>query len=230
MNFCDDYLFVTLGKSTSWVEVIARRGLKWAANLRSKAITPELVRWLEDNGCVEVRIYMESGNPEILCNALDKGLTIEDHLRAAHALAESSIGVSAQFIANWPGETRETVLDTMRFIDELSRINPRMNFNFGCYIPMPGTPIYEDALSEGFQAPSSTEGWARIFEHPYRFRNFTMQEMEAIESLFLLLYKSPSQSWPMRRLIKPFLQRKWRKGNFRRFAAGSILKRHIALP
>jgi len=66
VNFSDDYLFEKPGKNTSWIELLARRGLKWTASIRAGALTPQFARWLEENGCIEIRIGMESGHPATL--------------------------------------------------------------------------------------------------------------------------------------------------------------------
>ncbi len=221
VNFHDDYMFESPGKNSSWIDVLAKRGLKWTASFRSKTVTPEFAKWIEENGCVEVRFGMESGHPETL-EKLGKNLAPEDHYRAARALAGTSIRAMAGFVINWPGETRESILSSLRTIDDLSRINPRMRFNLGYYIPMPGPPIYEEALEDGLEEPSSTEEWSRIFDHPYRYRGFSPREIEALEVIGGRLYRHYLKPWPMQKLMEPVMRRRWRKGYFKWFAIGAI--------
>lgn len=221
VNFSDDFLFETVDKSSSWMEVLAKRGLKWIASFRSRALTPEFARMIEEMGCIEVRIGMESGHPDTL-KSLRKALTVEDHYQAARSLASTRIRAMIGFVINWPKESRDSILETLKLTDDLARINPRLRFNLGYYIPMPGTPVYREALEEGFPEPASNEEWSRIFDHPYRYRGFSKREIEAMEVISGRLYRHYLKPWPLQRFMEPAMRWRWRNGYFRWFAIGAI--------
>jgi len=126
------------------------------------------------------------------------------------------------FVINWPQESRESILATLRVIDDLARINRRMRFQLMYYIPMPGTPIYQDALEDGLEKPTTTEEWSRVYSHPYRHRGFSDREIEAIEIISTRLYRHYLKPWPMQRLIEPAMRWRWRRGYFRWFAIGAM--------
>lgn len=217
----DDFLFDTNCESTSWIELLMRRGLKWAGSMRAGTLTSQFARWLEDHGCVKLRIGMESGHQSTL-DGLNKKITIEEIYRATHALATTKIEVIAMFVINWPGETRESILSTLRLSDELRKINPRMRISIGLYIPMPGNPTYLEALDDGFQEPKSTEEWIGLYEHPYYRRGFTRREIEAFHLILARFYRFSFKPWPMQNIIEPVMRWRWRNGYFRWFAVGAL--------
>jgi radical SAM superfamily enzyme YgiQ (UPF0313 family) len=96
-------------------------------------------------GCKRAAFGVESGNQAILDSVVDKHLTLDQvraAFRAARAVGMETIGF---FIVGLPGETEETMDDTIRFAIELDPVVA----NFSIATPFPGTAMYETVKAGG---------------------------------------------------------------------------------
>ncbi|MBW2974832.1 radical SAM protein [Candidatus Woesearchaeota archaeon] len=121
---------------------IIRRGLKitWDCRSRVNLICEERLRWMKKAGCVTVSYGIESGSQQIMDN-LKKGTTAEQIKKAAELTRKYGLGLNYFIIAGSPGETDDTIRETMRLIEET---RPTSIFAFVMQL-MPGTEIYEKA-------------------------------------------------------------------------------------
>jgi histone acetyltransferase (RNA polymerase elongator complex component) len=70
---------------------------------------------MKESGCEGVFLGIESGSDRMLKN-MNKSVTVEQYLSGIQLLKEYEILVYGSFIIGFPGETDETVQDTIRFI------------------------------------------------------------------------------------------------------------------
>lgn len=89
----------------------------WSSFARASALTPELVKLMKQSGCEFVDLGLESGSQTILDN-MDKRLSCRQSFEAIHLLNEHGIISRGSFIIGYPGETRDTFLETIDFINE----------------------------------------------------------------------------------------------------------------
>ncbi len=99
---------------------------------------------MKEAGCFAVWLGVESGSQPVL-DAMRKGITPAQTIRAFKWAKEVGLMTVANVILGFPGETKETIWETIKFID---RIKPD---DVGYYIatPYPGTPLYEKVVKEG---------------------------------------------------------------------------------
>jgi len=116
---------------------------------------------LEDSGCMELSIGVESANPDIL-EMIDKRITVEDVLRANGKLVGRRFAIKYNMIIGFPGETMESVQNTVQLAIELYKSNPKCWFPFNIYTPLPGTPLFQKAVDHGFKVPDELEGWSNL--------------------------------------------------------------------
>jgi radical SAM superfamily enzyme YgiQ (UPF0313 family) len=88
---------------------------------------------------------VESGSQDVLDRS-KKGITLEQSETAIRLTREAGILSMAYFIIGLPGETAETVRESIRFA---KRIRPDY-VNFHVATPFPGTELYEEALEKGW--------------------------------------------------------------------------------
>ncbi len=69
-------------------------------------------------GCVEVSLGFESGSPAILKN-MHKRFSPDDVRQAAELFKKHGIKLNGYLLLGGPGETRETVLESLAFADSL---------------------------------------------------------------------------------------------------------------
>ena len=89
----------------------------WSSFARASALTPELAKLMKQSGCEFVDLGLESGSQKILDN-MDKRLSRTQSFDAIRLLNDNGIISRGSFIIGYPGETRDTFLETVDFINE----------------------------------------------------------------------------------------------------------------
>ncbi len=130
------------------LEEIARRigplGITWSCNARAN-VPKRTLEMLKDNGLRLLVVGFESGNQRIL-NNIRKGISLEGARRFARAAREAGVLIHGTFILGLPGETRETIEETMRFAREIDPYSLQVSLA----APYPGTALYAEAKREGW--------------------------------------------------------------------------------
>jgi anaerobic magnesium-protoporphyrin IX monomethyl ester cyclase len=113
--------------------------------IRANLTDEESLGAMKRAGCIRTAFGVESGNQAILDTVVDKHLTL-DQVRAAFSAART-VGMETIgfFIIGMPGETEETMEDTIRFACELDPVVA----NFSIATPFPGTQMYETIKAQG---------------------------------------------------------------------------------
>jgi len=129
-------------------EVIARRlgklGVTWSCN--AKANVPyETLKVMRDNGLRLLLVGYESGNQQIL-NNIKKGLRLDIARKFTRDCRVLGITIHGTFILGLPGETRETIEETIRYARE---INPH-TIQVSIAAPYPGTSMHREAVENGW--------------------------------------------------------------------------------
>lgn len=123
---------------------LGKLGVTWSCN--AKANVPyKTLKVMKDNGLRLLLVGYESGNNEILKN-IKKGLRTDIAARFTKDCKRLGIKVHGTFIVGLPGETRETVEQTIRFARE---INPH-TIQVSLAAPYPGTRLYREAVDNGW--------------------------------------------------------------------------------
>jgi len=123
---------------------MSRLGIEWSCN--AKANVPyETLKVLRDNGLRLLLVGFESGSQQILTN-IKKGVKVERARQFAHDCRDLGITIHGTFIVGLPGETRETIQDTIRYARE---INPH-TIQVSIAAPYPGTALYRQAHENGW--------------------------------------------------------------------------------
>ncbi|MBN2307982.1 MAG: B12-binding domain-containing radical SAM protein [Candidatus Hydrogenedentes bacterium] len=137
-----DELMATDGERFEAIcERMIERGLnrlKWECQLHTRTVDADTLALMKRAGCVQVAIGFESGSQRIL-DTVQKHATVEQNLAAARMIREAGLRVRGCFIVGAPGETREDLRATERFIKEA-----RIDFASVHYLtPMPGTVLFD---------------------------------------------------------------------------------------
>ena len=88
--------------------------LAWSCNCRVDRVDEELLSLMGRAGCYFVAFGVESGSPEVLA-ASGKGISLEDTTAAFARCRRLGLGTAAYFVVGLPGETPQTVRETVRF-------------------------------------------------------------------------------------------------------------------
>ena len=123
---------------------LAGLGITWSCNAKAN-VPRETLKVLADNGLRLLLVGYESGSQQVL-NNIKKGLRVDRARRFAHDCRDLGITVHGTFILGLPGETTETIQETIRFARE---VNPH-TIQVSVAAPYPGTELYRQAKENGW--------------------------------------------------------------------------------
>jgi anaerobic magnesium-protoporphyrin IX monomethyl ester cyclase len=134
--------------------------LEWICNSRVDTFDREMAELMKRSGCWMVSFGIESGSQKIL-DLCDKKITLEQSRRAVDVARQAGLISIGHFVLGFPGETRETLRQTIRFSRE---VNPDF-VEFYIATPFPGSRLFESMKA---QLP---QDWRKIrYDYdPYRY-------------------------------------------------------------
>ncbi len=141
----DDTFTVNPRWTTEVCEQLQRQKYKLeiAINSRVDAINREFLQVLKAAGVMSIAFGVESGSQDIL-DSLKKGTTLEQIEEAVRRTREAGIKVKGYFMIGSPGET----LETMRQSVDLARRLPFNQVQFSITTPYPGTELWNIATEQ----------------------------------------------------------------------------------
>jgi len=171
---------LTFTLSKKWTLEVCE-GLKelkvpYSASTRSDCLDEEVVEALASSGCYAIDVGVESGSNQVL-QLLNKGFTWEESAKAINLCRQAGIPLVRVFLLLFaPGETRETIKETLGKISSLG-----MDISFSICTPYPGTDLWEMGVREG-KIPRDLEGWSKKAEVAARLAgtigtDFTREEV-----------------------------------------------------
>jgi hopanoid biosynthesis associated radical SAM protein HpnJ len=155
--FDDDTFTDDRGRAVEIARGLGRLGIGWSCNAKAN-VPRETLRALADNGLRLLLVGYESGSQQILVN-IKKGLRVDRARRFAADCRDLGITVHGTFILGLPGETRETIEETIRFARE---VNPH-TIQVSVAAPYPGTELHRQAVEQGW-LPGDGDGAALVSE------------------------------------------------------------------
>jgi anaerobic magnesium-protoporphyrin IX monomethyl ester cyclase len=120
--------------------------IKWSCETRIDMISKELLHKMKEAGCISIWFGVESGSQTVL-NGMKKGISLAQVERTFKMAKEAGIKPEPNMILGFPGETKKTTWESIRFVKKL---NPD---HMGCYAvatPYPGTPMYDIIEKNGW--------------------------------------------------------------------------------
>jgi len=165
-----------------------RLDLSWSCDAKVDSVTPDSLAMMKRAGCWEIAFGIESGSQRIL-DLVCKGITIAQIERGVRLTHEAGIKVKGLFMMGHPGETRETIKET---VDLACRL-PFDHINISKLTPYPGSEIYKDAHKYGTFNPD----WRRMTAMNFVFvpNGFTEEELDrAYRAALARFYRRPRKT------------------------------------
>jgi anaerobic magnesium-protoporphyrin IX monomethyl ester cyclase len=140
ISFADDVFTLRQKRVLEICAEIKKRGLHfyWECLARVDSIDAPRYEEMAQAGCRRVYFGIESGDDTIL-KLMRKKITSSEARLAVMAAHQAGLEVGAFFILFYPGETNQTVLNTLRFAASL----PVDYLGLTMPYPLPGTALYE---------------------------------------------------------------------------------------
>jgi len=149
--FDDDTFTDDLPRAEAIAKALGKLGVTWSCN--AKANVPwQTLKVLREGGLRLLLVGYESGNQKILHN-IKKGMRTDVARKFTKDCRELGITIHGTFIMGLPGETKETIEETIRFANE---INPH-TIQVSLAAPYPGTVLFDQAVKNGWLDTSNAE-------------------------------------------------------------------------
>ena len=130
-------------------------GIKWTCNSRVDYVDEEMLSWMAKAGCWYITWGIESGSEQILKN-VHKGAYPDKAERALRWARKAGIKNWGYFIIGLPGETEETIGQTIDFAKQL----PLDIALFHVAAPYPGTPFFFEVVENQWFRPGTR--WEQV--------------------------------------------------------------------
>jgi hopanoid biosynthesis associated radical SAM protein HpnJ len=149
--FDDDTFTDNLPRAEEIASRLGKLGIQWSCNAKAN-VPRETLKKLKDGGLRLLLVGYESGNQQILHN-IKKGMRIEVAERFTKDCHDLGIAIHGTFILGLPGETKETIQETINFA---RRINPH-TIQVSLAAPYPGTFLFDQAVKNGWLDEANAE-------------------------------------------------------------------------
>lgn len=178
--FIDDTFNVPLPRFKELCRMMIRNGygFNWFSYFRCSNSDEEAFDLMAESGCKGVFLGIESGSPEILKN-MNKAATVERYGHGIRELHKRGVLTFGSFIVGFPGETKETVDETLNFIKE----HKPTYYRAQSWYCEPGTPVDQQRQKYGI------EGEGFVWKHN------TMDSLEAMDHIDRIFLSVDESLW-----------------------------------
>ncbi|HYL50274.1 MAG TPA: hopanoid biosynthesis associated radical SAM protein HpnJ [Stellaceae bacterium] len=183
--FDDDTFTDNLPRAEAIAKELGKLGVTWSCNAKAN-VPRDTLKVLKDNGLRLLLVGYESGNQKILHN-IKKGMLIDVAKRFTKDCHDVGVTIHGTFILGLPGETRETIEETIKFATE---INPH-TIQVSLAAPYPGTFLHKQAVENGWLDATHAE---LIDDHgiqiaPLHYPHLSHQEIfDSVETFYKRFY------------------------------------------
>jgi radical SAM superfamily enzyme YgiQ (UPF0313 family) len=201
--FYDDTLTYDKKRIYAICDEIKRRkiNLPWDCTTRVDQISVELLEKLKEASCQEVFFGVESGCQRIL-DSVHKRTSVELNETAIKWAKEAGLFVAISVIIGYPGETRESLKQTLDFVRKVKPDDAYLSIA----MPFPGTELRTVVENLGWKMSSE---WTNYDTMTPVFENPDLPSEEIIKTRRMFYDSLYSAGYMLRQTYKGYL-----KGNF----------------
>ena len=152
-EFFDDMFTVNKRRLEEFRDRVNGLNISYRCNGRSDITDKEVYDLVYESGGRMICFGIESGSQKML-DLINKQTTVEKNLEAIRVAQSSGLNVMGYFIAGFPGETKETIKESIDFI-KTSNIDQAQFYTF---IPLPGCEVYKNPKKFGVTRMSKNYG------------------------------------------------------------------------
>ena len=188
--FDDDTFTDDLPRAEEMARGLGKLGVTWSCNAKAN-VPRRALEVLKDNGLRLLLVGYESGNQQIL-NNIKKGTRVDIARRFSRDCHDLGITIHGTFIVGLPGETRETMEESIRFAID---VNPH-TMQVSLAAPYPGTELFRQAVENSWldsdHAELVNERGLQIA--PLHYPHLSHREIfEALETMYRRFYFRPGK-------------------------------------
>jgi len=173
--FSDDTFTIRKDRVIEICKKIIKKDMQitWVAISRVNFISEEILYWMRRAGCTQISYGVESGSEKIRNVILKKNIRTDQIRKAFDLTTRYGILARAYFIYGSPGETQDTIEETLSLIRE---VRP-LSIIFYILDIFPGTALYSDFLKK---TSATDDIWLKQIEDILYFETDPDMDQELI--------------------------------------------------
>jgi radical SAM superfamily enzyme YgiQ (UPF0313 family) len=173
--------------------------LSWYCTGHAKSMTEDRLHKIKEAGCWFIELGIESGNDDIL-NKIKKNANKAEITEAVKKAKKAGLKIKGNFIFGFPGDTPETLEETIKFATDLDIDFFQQNF----LTVWPGCEISQEVVKD----PGKNEdNWSKLAHQRITFvpEGMTKEQlMQASKSAFGRFYLRPKIIFGLLPLVASF--------------------------
>ncbi len=163
INFQDETFFTYAKRIKAFAQGLVDHQLNvtWAATMRAdqgQRLPDDVWKLCKESGLRRLLIGVESGSQEMM-DWMKKDIKLPQVHYCSDKCKELGIGVIFPFIVGFPGESDQSIKESVQMIKKLRNQSEHFETPIFYFKPYPGTAITQNVAKEGFELPSTTEEW-----------------------------------------------------------------------
>ncbi|MCP3924081.1 MAG: radical SAM protein [Desulfobacterales bacterium] len=201
IQIADDTFTLDPQRAMDFCKEIIQRKIKinfWCS-ARIKPASVELFKLMEEAGFTSIGFGLETGSEKLL-KSIHKSITREDVIETFEMLKDIKINIFTYLMVGFPGETKETVGETIDLINKLRKIKYFEFAGAALLWVYPNTEVYEQLCDAGSISDSF---WLTEKDVPFFTYEHSEEELEAMVTR-IALSCTPGKQW-IKRIINEFL-------------------------
>jgi radical SAM superfamily enzyme YgiQ (UPF0313 family) len=196
--FCDNGFNVPRRHAEVLCRMFIKEGhdFSWGTgDLKPIGVTQEFCRLLEDSGCFYVNLAIESASETMLAR-MKRGYRVEQVRQALDTLSNSKIPFGASLLFGAPGETPETIAETLGVIDGY-QLPLGVWVTIGIYLWTDYQDIVAEARSAGFLRDDKELFSGAVYLSPGLPRSYLEELPDALRLRpgFQVQFNKPNEDW-----------------------------------
>jgi radical SAM superfamily enzyme YgiQ (UPF0313 family) len=178
--------------------ITEKTNLQWGTgDLRPAGITDDFCRLMEESGCYYTNLSIESASEKML-RSMKRGYTVQQVRDSLGALSRSRIPFGASLMLGTPGETPETIAETLAVLDDYEIPNG-VWVTLGAYLWTDYQDIVAEARETGLLKDDRELFSGCVYLSPDLPGSYLRELPEALRARpgYTVQFNKPSESWTL---------------------------------
>jgi radical SAM superfamily enzyme YgiQ (UPF0313 family) len=172
--------------------------LQWGSgDIRPVGITDDFCRLMEESGCFYLNLAIESASPSML-KSMRRGYTVQQVRNSLEALCRSKTPFSVSILFGAPGETAQTISETLSVLDDYEIPNG-VWVTIGVYLWTKLQDIVPAALKSGFLKSEKELFEGAVYLSPELSRSYLRDLPDRLRAKnnYKVQFNKPSAAWKL---------------------------------
>lgn len=173
IQIIDSNFFISEDRSRRFAQQLIdlKVNIKWGnVNGRTRQMSQykdSTWKLMKESGLECILIGAESGSNETL-EYMKKDITVADTLKLTKFCAKYDVKILSSFLVGFPRSadpekcykiTEKELATSLRLIDKMFKIYPRIRMMFALFLPYPSTALFDESRKMGLEIPERLEDW-----------------------------------------------------------------------